>query len=389
MPVANISVTSTNYNGEVLGSILTQAFLGNEIAEKGVIHVEPGIEKKFSIPRMRIGKLLQKRIEQPESTDAKGDITYDEKELNPEDMMVYTEFNPKSFEAVWRKFQPTGNMVFYQLPPEVQTKMLSLVLQETATEVGWHFINGVKGSGDEDFFFGIVARIFADSEVNYASTTETTWVKKLEALKNAVPAEIVDNPRLAIIMNTKDYSEYDAELKAQYGKNIDPTGVREQAFDGTRIVRLAYWPKGLVIATLVGEGEESNLWAGVNLNNDGETLFVDKVSNAGEKYFVKILLKADTNIAWGGYVTVLDKREQGTATLASTVVTADGKVSTYTQTSTLSDNVTYTISTTGAVLGQTLTVANSQSAAKTITIGTTVIAKGAEKTFHYNGTAWV
>lgn len=389
MPVANIRVTSTNYNGEVLGSILTQAFLGNEIAEKGVIHVEPGIEKKFSIPRMRIGKLLQKRIEQPESTDAKGDITYDEKELNPEDMMVYTEFNPKSFEAVWRKFQPTGNMVFYQLPPEVQTKMLSLVLQETATEVGWHFINGVKGSGDEDFFFGIVARIFADSEVNYASTTETTWVKKLEALKNAVPAEIVDNPRLAIIMNTKDYSEYDAELKAQYGKNIDPTGVREQAFDGTRIVRLAYWPKGLVIATLVGEGEESNLWAGVNLNNDGETLFVDKVSNAGEKYFVKILLKADTNIAWGGYVTVLDKREQGTATLASTVITADGKVSTYTQTSTLSDNVTYTISTTGTVLGQTLTVANSQSAAKTITIGTTVIAKGTEKTFHYNGTAWV
>lgn len=389
MSVTNIIIPSTNYNGEVLGSILTQAFLGNEIAEKGVIHVEPGIEKKFSIPRMRIGKLLQKRIEQPESSDAKGDITYDEKELNPEDMMVYTEFNPKSFESVWRKFQPTGNMVFYQLPPDVQTKMLDMILKETATEVGWHFINGVKGSGDEDFFFGIVSRIFADSEVNYASTTETTWVKKLEALKNAIPAEIVDNPRLAIIMNTKDYSEYDTELKAQYGKNIDPTGVREQAFDGTRIIRLAYWPKGLVIATLVGEGEESNLWAGVNLNNDGETLFVDKVTNAGEKYFVKILLKADTNIAWGGYVTVLDKREQGTATLADTVITADGKVSTYTQSSTLSADVTYTISTSGAVLGQTLTVANSQSAAKKITIGTAEIVKGAEKTFHYNGTAWV
>lgn len=389
MPVANISVSSTNYNGEVLGSILTQAFLGNEIAEKGVIHVEPGIEKKFSIPRMRIGKLLQKRIEQPGSSDAKGDITYDEKELNPEDMMVYTEFNPKSFESVWRKYQPTGNMVFYQLPPEVQTKMLDMILKETATEVGWHFINGVKGSGDEDFFFGLVSRILADSEVNYASTAETTWVKKLGALKGAIPVEIVDNPRLAIIMNTKDYADYDAELKEQGYKNIDPTGVREQAFDGTRIIRLAYWPKGLVIATLVGEGEESNLWAGVNLNNDGETLFVDKVSNAGEKYFVKILLKADTNIAWGGYVAVLDKREQGTATIDSTVITADGKVSTFTQTSTLSADVTYTIATTGAVLGQTLTVANSQSAAKSITIGTAAIAKGASKTFHFNGTAWV
>lgn len=376
MAVNNINIASTNYSGEVLGLILTQAFLGNEIAEKGVLHVEAGIEKKFSIPRMRIGKLLQKRVEQPESSDAKGDLTYDEKELNPEDIMVYTEFNPKSFEAVWRQFQPQGNMVFYQLPAEVQSKILSLILNETSTEVGYHFINGLKGNGAEQFFNGIVSRILSDNEVSYAKSGETTWVKKLQALKDAVPVEIVDNTKLAIIMNTRDYSEYDAELKALDYKNIDPTAKREQAFDGTRIIRLAYWPKGLVVATIVSADGDGNLWAGVNLNNDGETLFVDKVSNAGEKYFVKILLKADTNIAWGGYVAVLDERA-GAAT---------GYVVDYTGTAT-------SLATAGVLLGATYRYTNSGTSKVTIVSGLAEGVNGdvdgkATRVFHFNGEAW-
>lgn len=376
MAVNNISVANTNYNGEVLGTILTQAFLGNEIAEKGVLHVEAGIEKKFSIPRMRIGKLLQKRVEMPDATNEKGNITYDEKELNPEDMMVYTTFNPKSFESVWRPFQPTGNMVFYQLPGDVQSKILNLILMETATEVGDHYINGLKGSGAEQFFNGIVSRILSDNEVNYAKVGETTWVKKLQSLKDAVPVEIVDNPRLAIIMNTRDYSKYDAELKSQQYKNADPTQKREQAFDGTPIIRLAKWPEGLVVATLVGSGPESNLWAGVNLNNDGETLFVDKVSNAGEKYFVKILLKADTNIAWGGYVAVLDER----------VGAASGYVVDYSGTAT-------TLATSGVQLGATYRYTNSGTSKVTIASGLAEGVNGdvegkATRVFHFNGNAW-
>lgn len=376
MAVNNISVANTNYNGEVLGTILTQAFLGNEIAEKGVLHVEAGIEKKFSIPRMRIGKLLQKRVEMPDATNEKGDLTYDEKELNPEDMMVYTTFNPKSFESVWRPFQPTGNMVFYQLPGDVQSKILNLILMETATEVGDHYINGLKGSGEEQFFNGIVSRILSDNEVVYAKAGETTWVKKLQALKDAVPVEIVDNPRLAIIMNTRDYGKYDAELKSQQYKNADPTQKREQAFDGTPIIRLAKWPEGLVVATLVGSGEESNLWAGVNLNNDGETLFVDKVSNAGEKYFVKILLKADTNIAWGGYIAVLDERAGA----------ASGYIVDYSGTAT-------TLATSGVQLGATYRYTNSGTSKVTIASGLAEGVNGdvegkATRVFHFNGNAW-
>ena len=56
-----IVVKNTNYNGEVLERILTVAATGNEIVSKGLICVIPGVEKKISIPRLRTGKMLQKR----------------------------------------------------------------------------------------------------------------------------------------------------------------------------------------------------------------------------------------------------------------------------------------------------------------------------------------
>lgn len=384
MPNINVS---TNYAGEVLDNILAKAALGNEITEKGVIHVVPGIKKKFSIPRMQVnGTLLQARKARiaTDGTDSQGNIDYDERVLEPQDMMVYTEFNPATMESTWRPFQPKGNLVFQQLPPAVQNKMLGLILDKVGTEVGDKYINCIKSSTAGDFFDGLVARIMGDKDTVFAKKGGATWVAKLQNVFNAIPDEIIDNGNLKIIMNTSDYNAYDFELKAQMAKNVDPTQKREQQFDSIPIVRLAKWPKGLVVATLASLGEDSNFWACVNLEDDENTVMVDRVTNASEVYFIKILLKADVNIAFGEYCVVLDERKQGTATLASTTITAVGKASTYEQTSTLSAAATYTISTTGAFLGQTVTVSNAQSGNFAITIGSTAIAKGKSATFRYS-----
>lgn len=381
----NINVT-TNYNGEVLENILAKAALGNEISEKGIIHVVPGVHKKLSIPRMQVnGNLLQRRKARIaiDGSDSKGDINYDERVLEPQDMMVYMEFNPATMESVWRPFQPKGNLVFQQLPSNVQTTMLSLVLSQLGTEVGDKYINCIKTNADGDFFNGLVARIMGDKDTIFAKKGATTWVKKLQNVFNAIPDEIVDKSNLKIIMNTSDYNAYDAELKAQYAKNVDPTQKREQQFDSIPIVRLAKWPKGFVVATLASLGEDSNFWAAVNLEDDENVLVVDKVTNASEIYFIKLLMKADVNTAFGEYVVALDERAQGTATLASNSITAVGKASAYEQTTALSANATYSIKATAAFLGQTVTVKNSQEGNYTITIGETKIAKGKEATFRY------
>lgn len=66
-----INLINSNYDGEVLEKILTKAATGNELVQKGLIHIEPNITKKFSIPRMKTGKMLQKRKEMPKQSDAR------------------------------------------------------------------------------------------------------------------------------------------------------------------------------------------------------------------------------------------------------------------------------------------------------------------------------
>ena len=63
-----IVVKNTNYNGEVLERILTVATTGNELVDKGLIMVIPGVEKKISVPRLKAGKMLQKRKEDPQKS---------------------------------------------------------------------------------------------------------------------------------------------------------------------------------------------------------------------------------------------------------------------------------------------------------------------------------
>ena len=103
-----IIVRNTNYSGEVLEQLLTLAATSNEIVEKGLIMVIPGVEKKISLPRLKTGKMLQKRKENPGVEDSKGNFNYDEKSLDPVDFMAFTVFNPRTFENIWRKWTITS-----------------------------------------------------------------------------------------------------------------------------------------------------------------------------------------------------------------------------------------------------------------------------------------
>ena len=115
---------ATYYSGEVLENVKTLASTGSELVSKGLIMVIPGVNSSISIPRVKSGKMLQKRKEDPQKSDSKGDFTYSEKKLVPKDMMAFTLFNPRAFEHIWSEYQPTGDLVFRQLPANVQNILL-------------------------------------------------------------------------------------------------------------------------------------------------------------------------------------------------------------------------------------------------------------------------
>ncbi len=382
-----IKVTNTNYAGEVLEMLLTRAATSNELVEKGLIHMEPGVEKAYFLPRMKTGKMLQKRKEMPTSQNSKGDFTYDERALIPMDFMAYTEFNPRSFENIWRKWQPKGNLVFSELPAEGQNALLREMSKQVKFELGFHFINGVLGDDDDHLFNGIVTRMLSDKDVIYVVSGETSMLKKLKAVKDSIPTTMRSNPGLRILMSVTDFDQYDEELTQQPNKGANYTDMNVERYKGIRIVPLSSWPEGLIVATVCGMDYDTNLWAAVNLVDDMDVIQIDKVTNAGEKYFFKMLMKADTNIAWGEEVVLLDSREVEDAELSGTTITLkspSGQIEITPEAA-----ATYSITGDGVILGARLSIANKATEeANVITIGAFDIEAGKTVTVGYDGKNW-
>lgn len=306
-----IKVENTNYNGEVLERILTTATTGNELVEKGLIHVIPGVEKKIGIPRLKTGKMLQKRKENPQVADSKGDFSYSEQTLEPHDFMAFTVFNPRAFEYIWRKWQPTGNLVFAELPAEAQNALLDALSKQVQFELGDHYVNGeyAEGADDTKLMNGILTQAAKSKDYVLVDVSKAdTMLKKLKAIRAAIPKAMRSNPDLCIIMSVEDFDKYDDELTERESKNTSETEVNRKRYKGIRIETVAAWPEEVIVSTICSPDPDGNFFAAVNLQNDENVIQIDKVSNASELYFCKLLMKADTNIAFGEEFIVADFR---------------------------------------------------------------------------------
>jgi len=303
----------TVYSGEVLEQLLVRATTGNQFVAGGHIRVQPNVSKQFSIPRLKAGKMLQKRKESPTKENSKGDFKIDEVHLNPKDVMVYTEFNPRSFEQFWRKWQPSGNLVFAELPASAQNAMLAEMAKVVNFELGGEFISGKHGDNEGEYFDGILTRISASSEVleidQAVEITEENIFDVLRGVKKQIPKALRGNANLKLFMAQETADIYDEALTRRESKGADFTDTNPERYKGIRIVPLAQWPENVVVAAVSSMDLDSNFWAGVSLVDDAEAIKIDRVSNASELFFFKMLMKIDTNIVWGEDIVLYDGRE--------------------------------------------------------------------------------
>lgn len=304
-------LNTTNYSGEVLENVLTLATTGNELVSKGLIMVIPGVNSSISIPRVKSGKMLQKRKEDPQKSDSKGDFTYSEKKLVPKDMMAFTLFNPRAFEHIWREYQPTGDLVFRQLPANVQNILLQELLKQVGNELGYQYINGEYGDSDSQLLDGILTQAAKDTDIVKVKSTGTTMLLRLKELRTHIPVTMRNNSNLRILMSVEDFDTYDDELTQLANKGAAPTDINLERYKGITIEVLTQWPTGLIVVTLCDSGMNGNLFAAVNLQDDENVILIDKWANASEMYFFKMLMKADTQIGFGEEFIALDWREDG------------------------------------------------------------------------------
>lgn len=338
----NFNAGESNYTGEVLGDLLTLAAQENETYKEGLIHIKSGIQKKYALPQVRLGKIIQDHKATPDSSV--GEYTFAERYLEPEDFMIYLEFNPRDYEQYYRPFQPKGNLVFRELDPKVQSTMIRLLMeqeQEYINQAIWCSakaeerakisssdgsvvagsteIGGEADAGPMKYFNGAIARMLMNAaaaaasedakcgQVNIAGSG--TFVDgeavedELYAMWEATPPKIRKKAGLVILMDYKSWDAYNKYLSAKTMKYSDNRKENEHRFQGKRIIPMVALPNDTIFMGVFTTGVDSNLWMGVDYPDDENVLQVDKLQNNSELYFFKAILKMDVNIVRPSEIT--------------------------------------------------------------------------------------
>lgn len=328
----NLGNGATNYNGEVLEDLLTYTAQENETYKEGLIHIKAGIQKKYTLPSVSLGSIIQDHKATPDSS--KGNYEFTERYLEPNDFMIYIEFNPRDFEKYYKFAQPNGNLVFRQLNPEVQATMIRLLLEKemeyinsaiwnsaTATEkakvkaadgANTVVIGADDDAGPQKYFNGAIMRML----INAAAEAETEEAKggqiikagtgafsdgkavetELYAMWKVTPPKVRKKSGLVILMDYATWDKYDEYVSSKEFKYTDNRQENQHMFRGKRIIPMTALPENTIIIGCFTTGTDSNLWMGVDYANDEDVLQVDKLQNNSELYFFKVLLKMDVNI---------------------------------------------------------------------------------------------
>lgn len=335
---STVNIAQNSYSGEVLEDLLTYTAQGNDTFQEGLIHIKSGIQFKYTIPMVQIGKVIQDNVPTPTSTHGAGtddglnQYVFTERYLEPSDFMVYIEFNPRDFEKYWGFAQPEGNLVFRDLDPKLQAKMLRLLMDRKNEYIGdsiWLSakggtaaakitaptdgvaIGGDDAGGPMKYFDGAMKRMIDNinttdekekkgGQVILAGSTELTTGEQVEKAFSAMwkkcPKKIRKKAGLVFVCSWEVWDLYDQYLSDKQVKYSDNTKVNEYRFKGKRIVPITGVPEHTIVLGEFTTGMESNLWMGVDYANDIEVVKVDQLQANSELYFFQMRMKMDVNI---------------------------------------------------------------------------------------------
>lgn len=333
MATFNFGAGETNYTGEVLEELLTLTAQKTDTFAKGLIHVEPQIQKQLTLPSIKLGKIIQDRKPTPDSSV--GEYSFAERYLAPKDFMIYLEFNPREFERYYKAFQPVDNLVFRKLDPYVQAKMLRLLMEgkeayidqaiwcsATATQKakiansegieGTSIIGAENEYGQMKYWDGAIARMLMNANAEEDSEDKKSGdimlagngsfangeavETELYNMYHKLPPKIRAISGLKILMDYNTWDMYDQYLTAKEHKYVDNTQINARTFKGKQIIPMVAFPDNTIIIGKFSSGRDSNLWMSVDMADDINVIQCDKLQNNSELHFFKALMKIDVNI---------------------------------------------------------------------------------------------
>lgn len=321
-----LDIQDVSYAGKFASSFWLPATFGMDTIEKGVVHVADGIKKKLTIGRINTLNPLQERTATP---TAGGTFTIDGRDLNPQDIMVYFEFNPRDFEQHWLAEELSPTLLARELPVTAENYMMQIALSRSMEQLEngiWQGSTtytaavGSPGNGQIKFFDGFIKKFLADATVQkVANPFPLTAAPTAGSLYNIVDAmdallNLATTNKKALLSGSKRYENmkflvpYSAEqiyqtflTTTQTFKGVNTTERGINRYKGYEVVPVAGMPDNTIVFTRATDDFDSNLWVGMNSTEDND-LMLAKLQPNSELFFMKGLMKYDVEYGWSDEV---------------------------------------------------------------------------------------
>lgn len=320
-----LNIQDTTWSGPAASYMITRAVVGADTIEKGVIYVEDGIRKKKTIPRIEVSNFMQRRSATPTS---QGTVAVDGRVLEPQDLMLYYEFNPRDFETHFYAEQLQPKLLGRELPVTAENFMV----MQTMKRLNEFFENAIhRGRKEYDtqgaavdptskgdvagaaayfYFDGIIKKALdAGDAIPVPTPVALTYSNirdKFQAALNLVPKALLyryGKAGLKFIVSYADQLKYEQALRQDLYKNQDTTESGINRYSGYDVVPVAGLPENTFYVCIAKPDIDSNLWLGINSTEDNQ-LQLMRLQNNSEMFFVKGLFKMDTQIGFADQLVI-------------------------------------------------------------------------------------
>ena len=354
--MGTINYAGNTYAGEVLEDLLVYTAQGNDTYREGLIHIVPGVQKKKVLPHVSLGSIIQDNVATPTSTNGSANDStgmnqykFSERYLEPQDFMVYLEFNPRDFEEYWKPFQPDGELIFRELDPKVQATMLHLLVDRKDQYIGDYIwaskkggvdsnitsdnptdnttIGGASDAGPMKYFDGFMVRVLDNLKANSASApteaqknekasgkvvlagttameTGEAVEKALYAMYRACPKKLRKSKKLKFVMGWELWDLYDAYLSSKDAKYTENADVNKFKFKGKEIKVIDGITEQTIVLGRFSKEMDSCLWMAVDYATDQDSVKIEKLQANSELYFFQMRMKVDVNIVLPSEIVV-------------------------------------------------------------------------------------
>lgn len=303
----DLVISDTTYAGEFASYFWIPATFGMDTIQKGAVYVQDGIKKQHTIGRMDFSNPLQTRVPTPTPTPTSS-FTVDGRVLVPQDMMLYTEFNPRDYEQHWLAVQLSNTLLARELPVTAENYMMQIALARAfeSIELGiWQgstSYQGVYGFGTTkyqvSFFDGYIKLFLNDASVvaigSPVTLTNSNIGDKMQLMINGTKKALLASPkryqRLKFFMSIASEQLYQQFLTNTTYKNNDTTEKGINRYMGYDVVPVAGMPDNTIVFCEGLMDVSSNLYVGMNSTEDNN-LQLQRLQNNSELFFLKGLMK--------------------------------------------------------------------------------------------------